>query len=98
VKSVDHALVERLLEDESLSFREIARRAACSDWTVRSIAKHGSGDGSTYDGTTYDGTTEREPLSIAEWGIVAGFFLLLVGGLVFAAWRMPPPPDDGSFV
>jgi DNA-binding Lrp family transcriptional regulator len=39
MKPVDRDLVERLLQDESLSFREIARRADCSDWSVRSIAR-----------------------------------------------------------
>jgi hypothetical protein len=36
-RRVDRALVEELLADESLSYREIARRAGCSEWSVRRI-------------------------------------------------------------
>jgi hypothetical protein len=39
VKRVDRDLVEQLLQDPSLSYREVARLAGCSDYSVRSIAR-----------------------------------------------------------
>ena len=42
--NVDRYLVERLLQDENLSYREVARRAGCSDWIVRRIARQLTGD------------------------------------------------------
>jgi len=44
MKPVNHALVEQLLADETLSYKEIARRASCSDFSVRTIARKLSGD------------------------------------------------------
>jgi hypothetical protein len=44
MKAVNHALVEQLLADEPLSYKEIARRASCSDFSVRTIARKVSGD------------------------------------------------------
>jgi hypothetical protein len=86
--TVDRALVLRLLLDESLSYREIARRADCSDWSVRSIARELDADRLT------ELAEPCEPLTAAEWWIVAGIAVLVVGGMCFAAWRMPPP--DGG--
>jgi hypothetical protein len=83
--SVDRELVHRLLQDESLSYREIARRAHCSDFSVRSTAGELAPD---YLG---DGdTAEREPLTATEGWIVAGIVALIFGGICYAAWRMPP--------
>ena len=44
MKAVNHALVAELLADESLSYKEIARQASCSDFSVRTIARKLSGD------------------------------------------------------
>jgi len=85
---VDRELVERLLQDESLSFREIARRAKCSDWSVRSIA-------SQLDSDNSGDTTPTEPLAPTEWWIFAGIVALIFGGLCFASWRTQPP-DGGA--
>ena len=41
---IDRELVARLLENETLSYREIAREAGCSDWSVRAIARNLAGD------------------------------------------------------
>ena len=41
---VDYALLDELLADESLSLRECARRANCSDWTARQRARELTGD------------------------------------------------------
>lgn len=35
----DRERIGELLQDESLSYREIAREAGCGDWTVRRIAR-----------------------------------------------------------
>jgi len=43
MKSVDRAFVQELLADETLSYKEIARRADCSDWSVRSIDRKRNG-------------------------------------------------------
>lgn len=41
---VDRNLIEHLLQDKELSYREVARRARCSDWTVRRVARQLAGD------------------------------------------------------
>jgi hypothetical protein len=87
-RSVDRELVIQLLQDESLSFREIARRAKCSDWSVRSIASEFDGDRSSDDATS-------DPSSPLGCAIVAGIALLIVSGLCFASWRMPPRDGGG---
>lgn len=83
--SVDRERVAQLLQDESLSFREIARRAHCSDFSVRSIARELASD---YPAD--DDTMQSEPLTATEWWIFGGIVALIVGGVCFAAWRMPP--------
>jgi hypothetical protein len=82
--TVDRALVLRLLLDESLSYREIARRANCSDWSVRFIAREVDADR-----LTDDLAEPCEPLTATEWWIFGGIVVLIVGGVCFAAWRMP---------
>jgi hypothetical protein len=79
---IDRALVTSLLADQSLSYREIARLADCSDWSVRSIARQ----------LDHDGTEEvpnPEPLTAFEWWVVLGVGALVIAGLSFAAWRKP---------
>ena len=89
-RHVDHGLVMELLRDQSLSYREIARRANCSDWSVRSIAAEFDADR-----LTDDLAEPCEPLTATEWWIIAGIAVLVVGGMCFAAWRMPPA-DSGA--
>lgn len=88
--SVDRALVEQLLEIESLSYREIARQAGCSDWSVRSIARDlaRSGEAATR------GSDEKphEPAGLAAWLVFAGFVASIVGAIWFAGRQ---PPLDG---
>jgi hypothetical protein len=79
--SVDRELVMRLLRDESLSFREIARRANCSDWSVRSIVREIDGD---------DSFLETDPPALAQWVIGAVIFVVLMGAVCYALWRIPP--------
>lgn len=84
--SVDRALVADLLQDESLSFREIARRANCSDWSVRSIARELADPESSPQARN----AKYQPLTTTDWAIVAGFTIVIIGGICFFAWRMPP--------
>ena len=77
---VDRDLVAHLLQDETLSFREIARRAGCSDWSVRSIARSLE--------PYYEGSAE--PMTPGQWVVVGGIFALVLGAMCFAAWRNPP--------
>jgi hypothetical protein len=76
--SVDRELVKRLLQDETLSFREIARQAQCSDWSVRSIARE------------LADSRPSEPLTLTQWAILAGVLVVVLGGICFASWRTPP--------
>jgi hypothetical protein len=78
--AVDRALVAQLLLDESLSYREIARRADCSDWSVRSIARQ-------LDSEEFEDVASSEPLTGFEWCAILGIVALVIGGLSFAAWR-----------
>lgn len=92
MKPVDHALVEQLLADETLSYKEIARRAACSDFSVRTIARKLSGDDrpmKTPRARRYvDQPTGEDapPLTGTEqaigWGVAVLFFI----GLVALSW------------
>jgi hypothetical protein len=105
-KPVNRALVEELLADESLSYKEIARQADCSDWSVRSIDRERSGGPpmKTPRGPRPADESEFEepprPLTGAEtaiaWSVAALFFI----GLVALSWYarrddFPPyyPPE-----
>ncbi len=90
---IDRDLIVRLLQEESLSYREIARRSGASDWSVRSVARKLSGDdrpmrrrprGSLDDGDQGSG---RFGLAVFA-GAVA-----LFGGLLWLASRAVPPSD-----
>lgn len=84
---VDRQLVQRLLQDESLSFREIARRANCSDWSVRSIARDLDGDHSR-------DTAPTEPLTLSGCAVGIGVAILVFGGLWLVAKRPPPSSES----
>lgn len=85
---VDRALVVELLADESLSYREISRRAQCSDWTVRSIARE------LADSQSPAKHPDREPLTFAEWSIVGGITVLIFAALWWASRWCPPPNGE----
>lgn len=93
MKSVDRALVERLLEDETLAYREIARQAGCSDWSVRSIARELAGDDRPMKREAYDGNDDGAPAP--SWPVLAGFAAILAGVVWFALRGGPPPPEYG---
>ena len=72
---VNRALVVELLSDGSLSYREIARRAACSDFSVRAIARSIDANGDDADRTP-------EPLTPRDWFAIAGILAFLRRHLV----------------
>jgi hypothetical protein len=88
MRSVDRDLVARLLREGSLSYREIARRAQCSDWSVRSIAREFTVSQPRVE------QPQQEPLTPVEWGIVAGITAVFFGGIwLLGRWL---PPQDGA--
>lgn len=91
MSAVDRDLVERLLEDESLSYREIARRAGCSDWTIRNIARRLYGDPTPMKRPRSRSSSE-EASGTAGWGVLFGMAALF-GGLIWFASRRAPPPQ-----
>lgn len=86
---VDRDLVAHLLQDETLSFREIARQANCSDWSVRSIAKELNSDPLAGNGIE----AESEPLTPRDWMIFGGILIAIFGGIWLLAGRLPPMDD-----
>jgi hypothetical protein len=88
---VDRDLVERLLSDGTLSFREIARLAGCSDWSVRAIARDLAGDSRPMKRDRYEQHDNCEdPVGAGGWAIVAAIAAALIGGL-WLFLRRPPP-------
>jgi len=76
-------LVEDLLQDRTLSYREIARRAACSDFSVRSIARE-------LNASNGVDKTPIEPLTLREWGILAAVVAVIFGGIWLLSRQLPP--------
>jgi hypothetical protein len=88
---VNRALVAELLEDPTLSYREISRRANCSDFSVRAIARGLASDDS-YDRDA--ATIGAEPLTLRDWGVGIGILSAIFGGIWLLARWLPPP--DGA--
>jgi hypothetical protein len=93
---VDRDLVTRLLDDESLSFREIGRRANCSDWSVRAIARDLAGEDrpmkrERHARDDYRNGDDDEPLGIAAWGILVAVAAVFFGAIWCSARRVRPP-------
>lgn len=89
MKPVNRALVEELLLDEALSYREVARRAGCSDWSVRAIDRERSGGPPMKARSFLSHGEPEEPsrqLTGAEtaigWGIAIVFFV----GFLALSW------------
>jgi hypothetical protein len=82
---IDRKLVARLLQDETLSFREVARRANCSDWSARAIWRE-------LESVRRDDPSgvPNEHLTPLDWAMFGGFVALLFGGIAAVAWLMPP--------
>ena len=72
---VDRAFVQELLEDESLSYREIARQAGCSDWTVRSIAR--GDDRPMKRAGGFEGDAETTPAGWVPFVVIAAVLVAL---------------------
>lgn len=89
---VDRVLVEELLADGCLSYREIGRRAQCSDFAVRAIARQLSGDLRPMKSARRSHDNE-EPLSASGWATIAGMAVVLLGLLWWVARR---PPEGGA--
>lgn len=86
--SVDRARIEDLLQDETLSFRAIARECGVSDWTVRSIARQLTGDQRPTRGAASADTDE--PGNLNGCLILVGIVAVFVGILWFATRGWPP--------
>lgn len=89
---VDRDLVEELLEDESLSLREIARRAGCSDWTVRRIARELCGDPRPMKSAYAKINGGERPPQILGW-IGLALTATVVGLVIWAGLRGLPPTE-----
>jgi hypothetical protein len=86
-RRVDHALVEELLRDGSLSFRQIAQRAGCSDWSVRSISRSITGDGRAMKRAAQG--SDAEPLGVTGCLVLLGLAALF-GGAIWLSTRGGP--------
>jgi hypothetical protein len=91
VRRVDHAFIEQLLseqlENDRPNFREVARLADCSDWTVRAIWRRMSDDPRPMKGASRP--REIENSSLADWLVVACIAAPLVAAVWFAPRRSP---------
>lgn len=90
---VDHNLVEELLQDETLSLREIARRADCSDWTVRRIARELDGDYRPIKSGDAQSADDPESLPGVFGWIGLAVTVTVVGLMVWAGLRGLPPTE-----
>jgi len=86
MKRVDRERIEALLQDDTLSFRAIARESGCSDWSVRSIARQLSSDPRPMKDSSHQS---------AEGG-VAGYIVVfvliaIIGGMFWFTFRTAPP-------
>lgn len=90
--SVDHSLVEHLLENETLSYREIAKRANCSDWSVRAIDRKLANDSRPMKRDRYEREDDGgESLAIAGWLVLAGIVIALILALWMGMRGIQPP-------
>jgi LPXTG-motif cell wall-anchored protein len=91
-KPVNYALLDELLADDSLSLRECARRASCSDWSARQRYRELSGDDRAMKTPRlgrYNGLGESQdalPLTGAEKAIAWSIIALLVLGVAALSW------------
>lgn len=93
MKPVDYALLDELLADESLSLKECARRAGCSDWSARRRYRELSGDDRAMKTPRVQRyADEREssepprPLTTTETAIAWSVVALIVIGVVALGW------------
>ena len=97
MKPVNRALVEALLADETLSYKEIARQAGCSDFSVRTLARKLSGDERPMktprvrryaDRVVYESDEDSEPRALTWWGMMISWSIAaLVLFLQISLWK-----------
>ncbi len=92
MSSVDRERIEEMLQDESRSLRDIAREVGCSDWTVRSIARHLRGDLRPMKRAHHGSPRDQESAGFAGWAIGIGL-VAAVGAVLWYATHGPAPPD-----
>lgn len=102
---VNYALLDELLADESLSLRECARRAGCSDWSARRRFRELSGDDREMKTPRITRHSEREshdirPLTGKEQAIMWTVIAVIAIGIIALGWYVrrndfPPyyPPE-----
>lgn len=90
-RPVDRDLIEALLADGSLSYREIARRADCSDYAVRAISRQLNGDPRPMKSARRPRDNDK-PLGMGGWAAVG--IAAAVGGLMW--WVARKPPEGGT--
>jgi hypothetical protein len=107
-RPVDYALLDALLADESLSLRQCADRAGCSDWSARQRYRRLCGDDRPMktpsvqrNAATPENSEPPESLTAAEaviaWGIAAAFFIGLIAWSRYSGRNgLPPyrPPEE----
>jgi hypothetical protein len=92
-KHVDYDLLdELLLADESLSLRQCAERAGCSDWSARQRYRRLSGDDRPMKTPALDrypvqsASQDDQPLTGTETAIAWSIAILLFVGLIALSW------------
>lgn len=98
MKSIDRALVEELLGDESLSYREVARRVGCSDWAVRKAARQLDGDPRPMKQrcSPSDEPSGNEVSPLVSW-LVFGAALSFFASATWVSVRWMPPLESTDF-
>jgi hypothetical protein len=103
-KHVDYARVEQLLDDDSLSYNEVADRAGCSSWSVRKFDRERRGDtrpmkgGASWAARRNEPASNTEPLGVVGWLVIAAIGVAIVVGCTIGGRRYPGdwPPFPGS--
>lgn len=91
-KHVNYALLDELLADESLSLRQCAERAGCSDWSARQRYRRLCGDDRPMKAPARNHYQEThpsqddQPLSATETAIAWGIAILFFVGLIALGW------------
>jgi hypothetical protein len=86
--------IEDLLQDETLSFREIGRRTGFSDFTIRAAARKVAGDPRPLKSPrsrSDDSDDEGESLGLGGWAVLAGITGLFIGAIWLWGRNMGPP-------
>lgn len=100
---VNYALLDELLADESLSLRQCAERAGCSDWSARQRYRQLSGDDRPMKSSHRDTYVSRaesqdvQTLTGTEMAIAWSVAVLFFIGFVVVSWyanRSDSPPHN----